>query len=83
MGMVVVGMPSHPSPSMQEAVDTVVAVLEARGLRVVYADEDVSSQEAANRIADAEEETGARYPSSRRDSVAAQIILERYLARHA
>lgn len=80
---VIVGKPREPSTAMAEALATVREELEARGARVILVDEHVSTQEAANRIAEVEEETGVRYAASRRDSVAAQIILERYLGAHA
>lgn len=79
IGTVVVGEPQFPSPAMEEALERVVEILVGRGWTVERVDEHVSTQEAANRIADMEEETGVRF-TGRRDSIAAQIILERYLA---
>lgn len=78
--LVVLGVPPKAAPAMQEALQKVTALLAARGWSTAQTDEHVSTQEAANRIADAEEETGMAYPRARRDSVAAQIILERYLS---
>lgn len=78
--LVVLGQPRDPSSSMIEATRAVEAILGALEWPYEVADEHVSTQEAANRIADIEEETGVTYAKARRDSVAAQIILERYLA---
>lgn len=78
--LVVLGQPRDPSSSMIEATQAVEAILGALEWPYEVADEHVSTQEAANRIADIEEETGTAFPHARRDSVAAQIILERYLA---
>lgn len=67
----------HTMVSASAVVKNIVQDFE---IPLVFSDEHVSSQEAANRIADTEEETGVRFSQARRDSVAAQIILERYLA---
>lgn len=77
--LVILGRPQNASSSMQAAQEIVEGIFEVLGWPVVHYDEHVSTQEAANRIADIEEETGTRF-GGRRDSVAAQIILERYLA---
>lgn len=76
---VVLGKPRNPAPAMATALETIEAELRVRGATLAYMDEHVSTQEAANRIAEIEEETGMRFPATRRDSIAAQIILERYL----
>lgn len=78
--LVVLGKVRHDShQSMVRASETVETLLEGLGWPYAFCDEHVSTLEASNRIADIEEESGAVFPHARRDSVAAQIILERYL----
>lgn len=77
---VVVGLPRDPAPAMATAYDVVTALLTTLGLRVHPVDEHVSTAEAKNRAADLEEELGRPLEARRLDSLAAQIILERYLS---
>ncbi len=60
----------------QRAYETVVKVLEHQGLKYVNQEEYVSTIEAAHRV----EDSGIAN-AGRLDSIAAQIILERYIER--
>jgi len=77
---VVVGVPPEPSPSMTKAFETVTLLLKRLGLAVHPVDEHVTTAEAKNKAEDIELETGVPFPGGRLDSLAAQIILERYFS---
>jgi len=76
---VVVGLPRDPAPAMAAAYTVVTGLLADLGLPIAPVDEHVSTAEAKNRAADLEEELGRPLEARRLDSLAAQIILERYL----